>query len=667
MRTAGSVALVDPFSAESPGACYMRRLVQRQAGKQRHRRHFGLRQPQSSWARLWIVTRLVLFAALMGTWNAREALAGPEPDPPLQPKFQVRLERNVRITMRDGIRLAADLYFPSGAPLPLPAVLIRTPYNKRAWRDEPTSARRLAEQGFVAIVEDWRGMFQSEGTFTIEKGIHPQDGYDTVSWIAAQPWSNKKIATFGCSAHGHVQITMAPLRHPNVRAMIIGGSGGVGIRDVWRQRDDGVLELRGSAEPFYRWGSKVTFKAPRELSDQEYARLADFYDPSPHHDGTLPPAALWTLPVVDILRRQGGPPTDWEAIVTHPIEDSWWDGVEGFPADASVDTPVLWVNSWYDSASDTIEVYQYFKKHGLTQISKDNQYLVISPAEHCRTEELTSESKAGSRDLGDARIHLFAIYIEWLRNWLTSERSDVIARMPHVQYYLMGENQWHSAADWPPPGTTLRRYYLSSRHRANSMHGDGMLDTSHPTISHTDTIVYDPTMPVPSGDTVAYDQRDREVREDVLVYTSPVLSRGVAVVGRVQLRLYVSSSAPDTDFFARLVDVYPDGRALNVSKGGTQLRYREGLDHQVKTRPGEVYELLVDLKDTANLFLPGHRIRIDISSSDFPDYVRNLNTGGDSVTEVAPRVARNSVHIRAPGAPFLALPILDTSIAPAER
>ena len=612
---------------------------------------------------------LLLVAAVIATWNAHETSAGGQPDPPLQPKFRVRLEPNVRITMRDGTRLAADLYFPDGAPLPLPAVLQRTPYNKRDWREEPTSARRLAEQGFVAIVEDWRGTFHSEGTLTIEDNINAQDGYDTASWIAAQPWSNKKVGTMGCSAHGHAQLIMAPLRQPNVSAMIIGG-GGVGMRGGVRWREDGVLALKQPARWFYQWGSKVTFKAPRELADQEYARLADFYDPSPHRDGALPPAALWTLPVVNILKNQGGPPTDFEKIVTHPVEDPWWDGIEGFPADAKVDTPVLWINSWYDDAYNAIESFHYFRKHGITEASRDNQYLVISPAEHCQTEELTSESKVGSRDLGDARIHILEIYMEWLRNWLTSEHSAVIARMPHVQYYLMGDNKWHGAADWPPPGTTLRRYYLSSRRGANSLHGDGTLDTTRPTVSHTDTIVYDPTTPVPSETpthAVAYDQRDREVRDDVLVYTSPVLSHSVAVVGHVLLRLYVSSSAPDTDFFARLIDVYPDGSALNVAQGVAQLRYRDGLDHQVKAQPGEVYELVVDLKDTANLFPQGHSIRVDVTSSDFPDYVRNLNTGGDSVTEVVTRVARNSVHVTMSRVPFLELPILDASTTGAAR
>ncbi len=590
-----------------------------------------------------VLPTLLSAGAFAGLWASTLAMAA-EPDPALPARYGVRLQTNVRIPMRDGARMAADIYFPEGAKGRLPAVLIRTPYDKKEWRKEPSSPRRLAEQGLVTVVEDLRGSFQSEGVQTLLGHTNAEDGYDTVNWIVSQPWSNANAATFGCSAQGWVQLVLAPLRHPHIRTMIIGSPGGMGLRNGMTSRESGILELQGAASWYSRFGSRVTLKPSRPLKDSEYASIADEFDPA-LRPSELPADALKSLPVVDILHQAGGPPSLWDDIVKHPIDDPWWNGVEGFAGDSSVDTPVLWVNSWNDgSASDTIELFNYFRRTARSTPSRDNQYLVLSPAEHCATEYLTSSSKVGPRELGDARIHLMDIYVKWLRGWLDGEKPAPAEKMPHIQYYVMGANVWRSTEQWPPAGSKPTRFHLSSVRRANSRAGDGELALKQSQREQHDTLTYDPATPVPSDQDVIADQRQTEEREDVLVYTSAPLTQMLTLTGRVNAKLYVSSDAPDTDFFVRLVDVAPDGTALNVTQGAAQLRYRQGLGSHVLANPGEIYELNVDLHDTALTLAPGHRVRLDLTSSDFPRFVRNLNTGGDNVTETTTRIARNSVH-----------------------
>ncbi len=287
---------------------------------------------------------------------------------------------------------------------------------------------------------------------------------------------------------------------------------------------------------------------------------------------------------------------------------------------------------------------------------------------HCASHEVSEKTVVGARPLGDARFDYYRVYEKWFAFWLRGEANKVTA-MPKVQYYVMGRNVWKSAKDWPLPNARATRFYLHSDGGANSLYGSGTLSTEKPGKEPADRFVYDPGNPVPSfGGPVcctkmneaegAYDQRPVEARDDVLVYTSEVLTEGIEVTGPLKLVLYVSSSARDTDFTAKLIDVYPDGRAFNLQEGILRARYRDGFDRTVWMEPGEVYRLEIDLQATSNYFAPGHRIRLEVSSSNFPRFDRNLNTGGNNYDETRWQVARNVVHHSGRYPSHLILPVV---------
>ena len=287
---------------------------------------------------------------------------------------------------------------------------------------------------------------------------------------------------------------------------------------------------------------------------------------------------------------------------------------------------------------------------------RDNQFIVISPSAHCQTETLATPTRVGELDLGDARIQMVDKMAKWFGYWLRGD-SDAILKMPKVQYFEMGRNVWRASDRWPPPNGSTVKYYLDSDGKANSRIGYGRLAPSARPGKRQDTYTYDPITPRPSSPGVALDQREAEMRNDVLVYTSEPLRDELRVVGPVSLHLEISSSAPDTDFAAKLIDVFPDQRAVEVSRSIVRARYRAGMGKSELMRPNQTYPLTIPLGDTANDFLPGHSMRVEVSSSDFPDFARNLNTGGDGVTEVHWHTATNRVHHGAGMQSFLELPV----------
>jgi putative CocE/NonD family hydrolase len=295
--------------------------------------------------------------------------------------------------------------------------------------------------------------------------------------------------------------------------------------------------------------------------------------------------------------------------------------------------------------------------------------MIIAPSTHCGYYSATEHTIIGERDLGDARIDLFDIQLRWYDHWLKGIDNGV-TDMPRVRYYLMGKNEWKSADAWPLPDTSFRKFHLHSDGRANSRHGDGKLSAPAPGDEPADRFTYDPATPVPSLGGQAcctgtaegaggYDQSTAEMRQDVLVYTSDPLEKGLEVTGPLEVVLYVASSAKDTDFTAKLVDVYPDGRAFNVQEGAQRMRYREGFAKNLRMKKGEVYEIHIDLHATSNYFGPGHRIRIDVSSSNFPRWDRNLNTGGNNYDETEWVTAENTVHHSKRYPSHLILPVID--------
>jgi len=599
-----------------------------------------------------------------------------------EPRYEIRMETSARIPMRDGTRLSTDLYFPVGASGPLPTVLIRTPYDKNRfrperssgyyrWRDGDVRVQLFAGQGYVVAVQDLRGKFESEGEFLIGTNER-DDGSDTVDWLASRPWSNGKIGTYGCSYLGENQLQLAALRNPRHMAAIPQGAGGAytGTFRTFALMDGGSFELASSLGWFPRAGYTVSYRPPAGLSDAEFRRVTPFYNPAP----SVPPidfeTIFSTLPLIGIMKRIAAYPTHYEDMVSHGPADPYWGRFNYVTDDDRFDVPALHINSWYDlGIRETFELFNLLRTNAASARGRDHQYVIISPMAHCESEGAIERTVVGARDMGDARLDFYGIYLQWFDYWLKGIDNGIIG-MPRVRYFLTGKNEWRTADSWPLEAIRWTKYYLHSEGHANSRFGTGTLTMESPSEEPPDRFVYDPGTPVPSVGGViccttapntpggSYDQSEVEMRNDVLVYTTAPLEQGVEVTGPVELVLYVGSSARDTDFTGKLVDVAPDGAAYNLQDGVLRARYREGYDRQLWMKEGEVYELRLDLHAVGNFFAKGHRIRLEVSSSNFPRLDRNLNTGGSNYDETEWVVAKNIVYHTAQHPSHVVLPVV---------
>lgn len=620
------------------------------------------------------VSCLALLMAVAPIFRGTETQKPKYPLP--TPKYQFHVERSVMIPMRDGVRLSTDLYFPKDAGEKLPVILIRTPYDKnkfykREWGPAP---QLFAGQGYVVAVQDCRGKYESEGEFIVSMR-DSADGYDTITWLGTQSWSNGNVGTYGCSYLGEVQVLQSKLRNPHLKAMIPQAAGmalgTAGNRNRFFSFNGGALELSPLVGWFYQYGSKFYFRPPPGTSPEQREEIAPFFNPAPK----MPPLDFkeiwWSLPVIDMMRRAGAPPTDFVDCVSHESGDPWWDEFGYIDEEDRFDVPVIHVNSWYDyGVADTLYFFNLFQRNAESARCRDNQYVIISPTSHCGSEFTHDNHIVGERKVGNPQFNYWHIYLSWFDYWLKGNDTGIV-KMPKVQIYVMGKNEWRSEKEWPLAGTRFTKYYFHSDGHANSRFGAGLLSTKKQEIEPPDHFVYDPKTPVPSvGGPIcctgtrdappgAFDQSEVETRHDILVYTTPVLEEGIEVTGPLQVVLYVSSSAKDTDFTGKLVDVYPDDTAYNVQEGILRARYREGFDRKVFMEAGGVYEVKIDLHATSNYFGPGHRIRLEISSSNFPRFDRNLNTGGNNFDETEWTIAENTIHHSKDHPSHIVLPIVE--------
>ena len=587
-------------------------------------------------------TRRVLVAALLAlgllpSFAAAQETGAPYPRTP--GTHPVTIERDVMVPMRDGTRLASDVYRPSDVSGPLPTILVRTPYNKGANPKGDGGANFFASHGYAVVVQDVRGKFASEGTFRVYEG-DVTDWPDAFSWIVKQPWSTGKIGTYGCSYLGEGQIIAAQQRHPAHIAAIPQAAGGnlgrVGrSRQFWGSVEGGAFAISIN----FGW-------MPMFASIDKGAR------PLPKVDFA---SYLRTLPTIDMTDRAGSPSWDWRNFLERSPDDAWWDK-KGYLTDAdSVGIAALHVSSWFDLAAEALEEAAIFSRNGTTDRARTGQYAIISPSVHCASEFLPRGAKTGDLDLGDPRLHHFDTYLKWFDRWLNgNERA--LDGMPHIQYYTIGRNVWQSSDTWPVKGMTETSYYLSSAGNANTANGHGRLVLTPPKAEKPDTFTYDPANPVPSrGGSIcctgnpkdqpgSFDNRDIEQRADVLVYTTEALASGLELTGPIRAEVYLSSDALDTDVTIKVLDVFPDGRAMNMQEGITRVRYRDSFAKPAMMQPGKSYKVPVDLHATSWYLPPGHQLRLEISSSSFPRWDRNLNTGGRNYDETAFRSAHNSVH-----------------------
>lgn len=593
---------------------------------------------------------------------------GPKPRfPSLKAKYNVRIEKSVMIPMRDGVKLSTDLYFPQGAGEKLPVIMIRTPYNKNG----KGAAYTFDGQDYVVAVQDVRGKFESGGDYIVS-AADTNDGYDTVEWLASQSWSTGKVGTTGCSYEGENQVQMAKLRNPHHMAMNPRAASG-GMRYFGFVRG-GAFELAGGANWFLHNGSKIKPQIAPSLPRSQSLAVTKYFNLNPS-----PPKVDWhelwrSLPLTDMMDKAGMPPTDWEGFVSHPEGDPWWDQFGYVKETDHFDTPGLFLDSWYDyGVGDTFKLVELIKKNSASPRARENQFIVIAPTLHCWYEDATEHTVVGTRDLGDAQFDYYGLYLRWFDYWLRGIDNGV-TKMPKIQLYVMGRNEWRGENEWPLARTKSTPFYLHSDGHANTRFGTGSLSTEKPGGESPDRYVYDPKSPVPTWGGLrsrnlpsgAQDQSDIEMQNDVLVYSTPPLEKGIEVTGPLEVVLYVSSDVRDTDFTAKLIDVYPDGTAYNVQEGIQRARYREGFEKKVWMKPGEVCLVRINLGATSNYFGLGHRIRLDISSSNFPRFDRNLNTGGNNYDETKWIVAHNEIKHDKQYTSYILLPVIPESVAARE-
>ena len=573
------------------------------------------------------------------------------------------IEQKIMVPMRDGIRLCTDVYRPK-TDKPVPVIFSRTPYNFNTWRDGEESTRtyqralQAVEHGYAYVIQNERGRFFSEGDWDI-LGVPLSDAEDAFTWMAEQPWSNGNIGLYGCSSTAEWQMAAASLGHPALKAIVPQGFG-AGVGRVGDYVEQGNW-YRGGAQQmlFTSWlystqHDPMAPRLPNDISQEDLLRLQRFYDMAPEYPRVDWSEAFKHLPVENIIEAVHGPQGIYEEMITRkPNDPAWYEG--GLYHDnMELDVPAFWFVSWYDvSTSPNLALFNHMRENAAADV-RDDQYLVIAPTLHCGYTRATENTIVGERSVGDARLNYEEQIYAWFDKWLKPEEDG--AAPARVQYYTMGSNEWQTAESWPPEGAEMITMYLHSGGNANSLYGDGSLSPESPGRNNqSDSYTYDPMNPVPSyggnvcctGNAIqggAFDQRVMETRNDILVYTSEPLERGMEVSGFIESTLYVSSDAADTDFTIKIIDVYPDGRAYNLDETIQRARWRDGYEEEVFMEDGEVYEVNMTPMSTSNYFEAGHRIRIEISSSNFPRFTRNLNTGGNNFDESESVVARNSIH-----------------------
>jgi putative CocE/NonD family hydrolase len=575
------------------------------------------------------------------------------------------IDQKVMMPMGDGVRLATDIYRPKTEE-PVPIIFSRTPYNFNTFRNGQISNRTLnaayeaVQRGYAYVVQNERGRFFSEGNWNI-LGTPLTDGYDAFTWMSGQDWSNGKIGTLGCSSTAEWQMAVAAMDHPAHAAMVAQGFGaGVGrIGEFYEQGNwyrGGAGQMLFTAWLYSTQHDPLAPKLPTGISQEDLLRLQRFYDMAPRYPSVDWSDALTHLPVEDIIENVDGPKGIYEEMITRKPNDPEWYQGGLYHDDMDFGVPGFWFVSWYDvSAGPNLALFNHIRENATDPLIRDNQYLVIAPTLHCGFTRATENTVVGERNVGDATLAYSEMIYDWFDFWLKEQPNDITDELPRVRYYTMGSNQWQTAEQWPPRNSELTHFYLSSSGNANSRLGDGVLASEPPSVDIPDTFVYNPMEPVPSyggnvcctGNAVqggAFDQSDMELRDDILVYTSEPLEEGMEVSGFIESTIYLSSDVKDTDITIKLIDVYPDGTAYNLDETIQRVRYREGYDKEVFMENDNVYKVKLSPMSTSNYFKEGHKIRIEISSSNFPRFDRNLNTGGNNYDESEGVIATNSIH-----------------------
>src|ERR1700693_4090883 len=561
------------------------------------------------------------FAALTALTPARVRAAD---------SYEVTIERGVPIKMRDGVTLRADICRPK-AEGKFPLLLTRTPYDKNRAVD---FCLKAAARGYVVVAQDGRGRYASEGDWYPFK-YESQDGYDTVEWAAVLPYSSGKVGMFGGSYVGATQFLAAIARPPHLA--------GICPTVTASNYHDGWTYQGGAFEQWFNesWTTGLAENTMRRRADQKADAL-----------GGVKVLPLISYPVLEPPSAEGLAPyfKDWLA---HPNFDEYWKQLSIEDHYAQIQVPVYGMGAWYDIfLGGTLKNYVRLKTEAGTEAARHGQRLLVFIGGHAGGSE---DRKVGVVDFGEkAPFDIDELTLRWY-DWLLKGGANGVEKEKPVKIFVMGKNEWREEEDWPLARAKNTKYYLRSAGAANAIAGNGALSTVAPTEEKPDQYVYDPSDAAPTiGGPLCcgalptgigpQDQRPAEARGDVLVYTTPAFAKDTEVTGPVSLDLYASSSAVDTDFTGMLVDVWPNGFAQNLTSGILRMRYRNSQEKAELANPGETYHITVDLWATSNVFLAGHKLRLEVSSSNFSRFDRNLNTGEEQARATRMIKATNLIY-----------------------
>ena len=545
------------------------------------------------------------------------------------PELKVVTEYNVAVPMRDGVVLRANVFRPDRGG-PYPVLVMRTPYGKRN-----SGLDRYVKAGYIVVSQDARGRYASDGqweSFVRFETHDAEDGYDTVEWAAKLPGSDGNVGTFGASYNAFLQWRLAPLRPPSLKAM-------AAFSIPARYTD---LEGPGTIRPGRRLHWWVANMAPdmRRKTGR----------PGIHTNSEM--RKLWTagdsekwlyfLPWLELPLEA----FEYETEAAHywlenPHTDPW-KLHEGAP---EIAVPNLDIIGWYDHCNGDMLLNRAIMTRAKTELARTGSRTIIGPWAHVGR----GTRSYRNIDFGpNAKMDCVALEIRWFDYWLKKRQNGIDKTAP-VRIFVTGDNQWRDEQHWPLERAGEKVFYLTSNGNANTPGGDGRLVSEKPENAENDGFTYDPTAPVPSLHGPALfqiptDQRPLADRKDILVYQTDPLNERIEVTGNPVVELYATSSAPDTDFFARLIDVAPDGIQRDVSMGMVRARYRHGLDKPSLIKPGQIVKYTIRMNPTSNAFLPGHRLRLDITSSDFPNYDRNHNTAANQNADATLVTADQTVH-----------------------
>ncbi|SET34024.1 CocE/NonD family hydrolase [Thalassotalea agarivorans] len=581
--------------------------------------------------------------------------------------------RSQMIEMSDGVHLATDIYYQGDLTTPRPTVLVRTVYNKNDAFVWDATWKTLVESGYAVVIQDIRGRYESEGIYKVGHNRR-NDGEDTLDWITNQAWSNGKVGLSGCSYLGETQVILSATNHPALVAAQpqAPASGYYRPGRAWQSFSGGVFELGQTAGWFAGSGSSefntpdLTGKARSDYFNSKVGKSQTLLKEYPFEEYLK---NINTLPILTLLERSKTHPNEFHLWRGSEPDGEYFRSMDFVTKNDAVSIPHLFFDNWYDyGARETLMMAEQFRKTGKTKAAQQHQYVVIGPGTHCNFAEQDKDVSVGDRPVSNATFAYQQAQLDWFNYWLKDEKNGSLDR-PFLTYFVLGENKWKTADQWPLANTDYQKWYLTNQSNANSKNGGGLLQVAPPNTEKLDSFVYNPANPVPSlgghtcctgTDTEAggYDQSAIEQREDVLVYTSATLQQGIEVTGEIKAKLFVRSSARDTDFMVKLVDVYPDGSAYNVQEGAIRMRYKDSLRKATLIKLGKVYEVEIDLNASSNYFAKGHKIRIEITSSNFPRLERNLNTGENNALGTKFIKANNEVLHGGKYLSYIQLPVI---------